>query len=79
MLAVEGLVAVVAARGVVLLAELHEMRLEAGVAAAAEDVCLGTAEKLAAEEGVLSSGSHLAWVLRKSCRLGKVLMRSALT
>ena len=60
MLAVEGLVAVVASRGVVLLAELHEMRLEAGVAAAAEDVCLGVAVALDAEEGVLSRGGHLA-------------------
>lgn len=62
---------------IVLIAQLHEMFLEAGVAAAAEDVSLGIAEKLAAEESVLSS--HLAWVLRKMLYLGKVLMRIILS
>jgi hypothetical protein len=38
-------------------------------------VRLGVAVALDAEEGVLINGGHLAWVLRKSCRLGKVLMR----
>ena len=51
------------------------MCLEAGVAAAARDVRIGVAVSLDAEEGVLINGGHLAWVLQKSCRLGKVLMR----
>ena len=58
-----------------LIAQLHEMCLEAAVAAAARDVRLSVAVALDAEEGVLINGGHLAWVLRKSCRLGKVLMR----
>ena len=60
---------------IVLIAQLHEMCLEAGVAAAARDVRIGVAVSLDAEEGVLINGGHLAWVLQKSCRLGKVLMR----
>jgi hypothetical protein len=55
------------------LAESNEMCFEAVVAAAAEDVSLCGAVDLGAEEDVLVNGSHLDWVLRKSCYLGKVL------
>ena len=51
-LAVEDLAAGLAARGIVRLAELRDVHLEALVAAAAEDVCLGIAVVLAAEEDV---------------------------
>jgi hypothetical protein len=55
------------------LAESNKMCFEAVVAAAAEDVSLGGAISLNAEEDMLVNGSHLVWVLRKSCYLGKVL------
>jgi hypothetical protein len=55
------------------LAESNEMCFEAVVAAAAEDVSLGAAISFDTEEEVLVNGSHLVWVLRKSCYLGKVL------
>jgi hypothetical protein len=50
--AVDALVAVVAARGVVQLAEIFELRLEAAVTAATINVGLGVALHLAAEEEV---------------------------
>jgi len=60
-------------RRIVRLAELREMRLKAGVAATTEDVSILWARALNAEEEVLVNRGHFVWVLRKSCRLGKVL------
>jgi hypothetical protein len=58
-LAIKDLAALIAARGVVLLTEGCDEQLEAGVAAAARDVCLRDAVVLDAEEGVRVEG-HLA-------------------
>jgi len=59
-----------AARRVVLSAFLLYVRLKAGVAAAAIDVRLGVAVRLAAEEGVLAA-AHLCVVLEKKVVLFK--------